>query len=392
MTLNDFEKNISKHYLISALNGLWFTIPIGILFYQSFNITYTQLGLLELIAALTIILLELPSGIFSDFLGRKLTTFIGYILMSGGLIITGLSSTFLMFAIGVILWASSHAFLSGTKNALLFDSLKKLKREKEYLKIRSKIQLITAVTIVFASISAAYLFNINIRIPHVLFGIIIFFAAIVVLSMKEPHYSIKKYNLSNQFEHLKNSIIFAYSHKKVRWLILFSTLLTLPMFAFVNLLRQPYLIQIGYSIIQLGFIFALIHGISGLVASLSDKIERKIGEKKSFILITILYSTMFVFAGLLNTPTALTFIILLYITRDYKKVLIDNYMNHHIKSENRATVLSIQSLNMNIFTSIFIVLIGYSIDLYSMNAVLIAMGVILFISAIPFLYINSKKK
>ena len=43
----------------------------------------------------------------------------------------------------------------------------------------------------------------------------------------------------------------------------------------MNLARQPYLVEIGYAVVDLGVVFALVAGISGFGGALSAKVDRR---------------------------------------------------------------------------------------------------------------------
>lgn len=58
-----------------------------------------------------------------------------------------------VFMIGWAISGAADAFESGTKDALLFDTLKKINRTNEYLKIKSRFILIKTITIIIGSYS-----------------------------------------------------------------------------------------------------------------------------------------------------------------------------------------------------------------------------------------------
>ncbi len=93
--------------------------------------------------------------------------------------------------------------------------------------------------------------------------------------MAEPPTSEKSYSVPNQVEHLKGTFVFAFTQPTVRWLILFFLVLSIPMFAFVTLMSQPYLVSRGFEVASLGFIFALIHGVSGVLSAPSHRVESR---------------------------------------------------------------------------------------------------------------------
>jgi MFS family permease len=385
METKAFQANIWKYYLWRTLVGFRLVAPIRVLFFLTF-ISYAEIGIVELVASIVILVLEVPSGIFADLVGRKVSMVIATALSAAAFLLVGLGSGLGLFALGWALSGAADAFQSGADEALLYDSLARLDREDEYLKIISRLNGVNAATVVIGSLFGAYLFEINIRLPWLIFAGLIGASAVVIATMREPQGAQATYTMTNQLDHLKEAVRFAGSHRTVRWLIGFALLLSIPGFAFGTLISQPYLVSRGYEVTTLGLIFAVIHGISGGISALSDQIERKLGERTSFLLISGLYVAIFVLAGFIRAQwPVLALVVLLYVVRNYKNVLINSYIHGHIPSARRATVISLQSFLNNSLVMLLIVLIGYLIDRFGLDAVLVGLGVTVGLGALPLL-------
>ncbi len=70
--VSKYGKNISRFYIYVFFWNLCFFVPIMILFYQSFGLSMTQIMFLESIFAISIVVFQMPTGIFADKVGRKL--------------------------------------------------------------------------------------------------------------------------------------------------------------------------------------------------------------------------------------------------------------------------------------------------------------------------------
>ncbi len=383
MWQKNIEANIKKFFAFRILSSFWFTIAIWILFIRAFNITYTQIGILEAASLIIILLLEIPSGVFADLFGHRITVFIATLVWSIGNFVIGLGNGFYAFLLGYSLLGIADAFRSGSQSALLYESLRKLKRQKDYLKIRSKIRKVITITVVTGALIGPILFNINIRLPFIINAILIFISSLIVLSIAEPYVKKKTTSLKKHYEHFIDSLRFSMKNKHVSWFIIFGVILTIPMGIFVNLLSQPYLVKIGFSILSIGGLFAIIHGTSGIIASFADKIEGKIKEKVSLLSIILIQCFAFVIMSIINAPIAAIAVIMLYISRDYKEKILDAYMNHHITPKNRATVLSISQFTIDLFAAIFVISGGYITDTFSMNTTIFLLGIVTLVLGIP---------
>ncbi|MBU0460626.1 MAG: MFS transporter [Nanoarchaeota archaeon] len=391
MTEENYKSNLWKYYVFEFFMGLWFILPISVIFLKEFNVSYGQIGILEFAVSMIVILLEIPTGVFSDFIGKRTTLFFGSLFWAFAMFTIGFSSTFLFFLFGFILWGISDSLLSGTKSALVYDTLKRLNREKSYLKIRGISRFVIAISTISASLLGAYLYTADIRLPWFFFGASALVASVFILLSKEPYKNGNKFTIANQIEHTKKSLHFVLSHKIVRWVIIYSALIILPFTIFNNIIKQPYILDIGFQIISLGWITALIYGISGIFSIFSEKIESYVGEKGSFLIITVVHGLGFMLLGFINIQPMLLIIIFIYLSRIYKDNVIEYYINKHTASERRATVLSMQNLAVNIFGAIYVLVGGGLLDIFSINLVLICMGIITLVLSLGYILFKYPK-
>lgn len=85
-------------------------------------------------------LLELPTGVISDKVGRKKTVVLGTIFSLTYAVIFALSKNYIWLVVGAIFEGVERAFFSGNNEALLYDTLKEVNREEEYSKYLGKTQ------------------------------------------------------------------------------------------------------------------------------------------------------------------------------------------------------------------------------------------------------------
>ena len=68
----DLERNVRLYPWYAGVLGFWFWIPIFFLFFSA-HLSLDKILLLESIYYASVVLLELPSGYFSDRVGRRAT-------------------------------------------------------------------------------------------------------------------------------------------------------------------------------------------------------------------------------------------------------------------------------------------------------------------------------
>jgi len=371
------EANIWKYYLAGFLSNFWFILAINILYWKSFDMSFSQIGWFEFFGGLVIILCEIPTGAFADVVSRKWSVFVGMIITACACVIITTGSSFWVFVFAFMVWGFGDTFISGASSALVYDTLKDLKREKDYLKVQGKYHFITTISLVIGTVISPFLFLLNKRLPYLLMAVGYILGSFIVIWMKEPFMARKKYSIINHIVQMKDGFVYSLSHSMVRWYFLFSVLIALPMLAFNNLISQLYYIDVGFSVASLSILIPIIYGLASFTASQAHRIEKWIGENSSLYVIAFVHTFSFLIMGLLKIPFVLAFVILLYMSRDFRWVVMDAFVNRHISSNMRATVMSVGNMLLYAVMIFIYPFIGHLIDVFSMYKVILGFGLFL---------------
>jgi MFS family permease len=390
MSTKELSANIWKYYAAGILQSLWFILSINILYWQSFGITYKQIGVFELVGALAIILLEIPTGAVADLVSRKMSVFIGVVIAALANFIIGFGSTLFVFATAYVVWAIGDTFISGAKSALMYDTLKDLKRENEYLKIQGRYHLYTTFALILATAVSPFLFSINKRAPYILLGIAWLISSFFILSMTEPSRRSSKYSIKKHITQMKNGFKYSINHKVIRWYFLFSILIGMPMLLYMDLISQSYYISVGYSLHHLAILIPVIYGSASLVASQAHRIENKLGENKSLMVIAGVHALGFLAMGVLRIPLVIAFVIILFMSRDFRWVVMDNYVNKHVVSKMRATVISVGSMLTFSVMAIMYPIAGKLMDFFGIFTVILGFGIFVVLCSVLLFAIKPK--
>jgi MFS family permease len=140
---------------VFASTLLWNTQPHLVVFTLLFlqkGISLSQFFIMQSIGSITAFLLEVPTGILADRLGRKFSLVASLTL---GLILTPIfilsKSLWVLYAASV-LGGISSALRSGADEALFYDSLKESGREAEYTRLNGSLRWWSGNTGIAASI------------------------------------------------------------------------------------------------------------------------------------------------------------------------------------------------------------------------------------------------
>jgi hypothetical protein len=143
-----------------------------------------------------------------------------------------------------------------------------------------------------------------------------------------------------------------------------------------------------------GALWAALNLTVGMVALIAYKIERRIGEIRSVLLIAILVPGGFLVMGNMHSFYALPFLFLFYIIRGFATPVLKDYINKMSSSEIRATVLSVRNFIIRLYFAMIAPFLGWYSDRYSLSQALLVAGIIFgTLSAITFLlFLKSLKK
>jgi predicted MFS family arabinose efflux permease len=100
-----------------------YVLTSGLYFVVTAHLSAAQLVLLGAVMALTLLLSDIPAGVWSDAFSRKWPLVIGHGFLAAGMMLTGVVTTFGWLLATQVLWGLGWAFSSGADVAWLTDEL-----------------------------------------------------------------------------------------------------------------------------------------------------------------------------------------------------------------------------------------------------------------------------
>src|SRR3989344_3473456 len=237
-------------YLSWFFWGLSFFIPIWILFFQSRGLSLAEIGFVISGTYIASILLEYPTGIFADKYGRKISLILSILLYALALLVEVTAHSTTQFFIGAVLTGASWAFVSGAKEALIYDTLKEKKIERFNSKVLGSLDAVGAIGGILSALLCSFFFTIKSTLPYWLSIIALSLAFISMLLIKEPKYK-KDGETIEAFKNFKDGLNLALKNPILKSLLL----LYVPLFFFEEAwynAHQPILIGLGLPVILLG--------------------------------------------------------------------------------------------------------------------------------------------
>jgi MFS family permease len=385
------NRNIWKFYLYKVLAGMFFSIPVMVLFWQNNGLSLTEVMVLQSIFAILAVIFEVPTGYFADVQGRKKTLVIAGVTGFIAVTIYSLGHNFFQFVIAEIFFALSVSFSSGTTAAFVYDTLHDLGRESEYKKIWGKALSYGMFALAFSSVLGGFIAKVDLR--YTLYASIPFFAMMIplALSMQEPERHKLVFKKGYTRELLKTIKVVLLKNKKLKWIIVYSGVI----YAFNQSalwLYQPYFKLSGLDIAYFGIVFAGFQVVAALSAKYAHKIEEKLGQKYSLAMLVFLVAGSYFLMSNFVFLFSFSFCFIQQFVRGFKNTVVTDYINKLADPSMRATTLSAESFVGRLIYAAIIPVFGWIADIYTLGQALTVMGATTLITGLIILIVLKKVK
>jgi len=373
------KRNIVIFKIEGALIGLcqiW--APVFVIYQMiNVNLSISQVLIGETVLFVVIFFSEIPSGIIADYLGRKRTLIIQSLFMLLSIFAFIIAKDFTNIIVAQFLFGIAMALSSGTQESLFFDTLKKMKLEKQHKKIRGEYNMITQIFTIIGMISAGFIANIDISFPLIIAGIL--YILILILRGFLVEATFQKKN-QHPTMHLLSSIKFSFFNKNIRNLLMFFAVLSTSSVLLFNTIN-PYFEITNLPIKAYGLAFAFFSLISAITSKYTYKFEALVGLKQTLILIWLLTVCGFTFLWGINAMIigSLLFPALLRSSESAGNIVIKDAIHQETNSYHRATVISISAFINSLFTIIMLPILAVIIDFKGLLFSYLFLAIIVFI-------------
>ncbi len=389
--ITKYYRNIPLLYLYSIFIKR-ISQPVIILYFLVNQLNFTQIGILTAVGSIVALSTEVHGGIFADLYGKKISLIMHSIFGILTMLLYFIGDSFVWFLLASVSFGLGGAFITGTRNALLYDTLKQLNKTTEFKKFNGRILLYSHLINALLLLATPYLYTLNTKLPFLISILFFLISLIIACLFIEPPI---KYQASKSWR-LYNSR-FLQSLKEIRLSpkLLSAILMTVltASFIFMGLkFIQPLLLIAGIEVIYFGVIYALMRAIMGLSGLLTHRLAKYFKpEKILFIglaLVVLSFFGLSLGAGLIIVVA----ILLLRFAEGFNRVILEDEVNKNINSDNRTTILSMSNLSQELFNAGLIFIFGMLADFMGIQKMFIyALGFFILCSLLTLTFIKIKK-
>lgn len=378
--------------LNSYIAGL--IVPVLSLLLLEKGATLSSMSAIIGIFSFTVIVLELPTGIMADIIGRKKTFILSLILSLVFSIVFLLGHGLLMLCIGMFIYGLHRAVSSGSFEALFIDSyIYEFGKEKLH-EVTTRINVLDAFGLSAGALTGGALpeisekyfilsgtYDLNLIVRLILTVLVAVLAAVFI---KESGTNEVKERITLR-QHIKNSSNVVIKSKNIICIFI-SVFTTGFFFSSLETYWQPHFISLMPSdsaMVILGVMAFLYLAAAMMGNIISSKLFSKYNAKKTYLILRIfLVITLIITALQTNMITFILFYSLIYLVFGMASIPESVILNSEIPNSARASILSVNSLILQIgmlfgsFVNSFIINYTPIPNLWIIAAVIIFISVI----------------
>lgn len=333
--------------------------PIAILYFAQVSGSFALGMSVFSIVTISSALLEVPTGIFSDKIGRHKTIIMGVSAAVISSIFYAIGGSFLILAIGSIFLGLCTAFYSGNNDALLYDSLAEKNEQYRFGEFYGKISKMSQLALgISAGIGAILLIKNSFSLLVWLSIIPQIVCLVISFLFTEPKVHSRK--SGNIYMHLKEAFLGFLHNPKLRLLSLtsifgygFGESTYQFQSAIYNMVWPVWAIPIAKIFSNFGAAISF-HFSKRIIARLDEFRTMLLGNVYSRIIMTVASIYPTILTPVLMSTTSLFF--------GSTVVAKNSLMQKEFKSEQRATMGSLDSFVGSLFFGLVAFLLGFTAD------------------------------
>lgn len=336
-------RNEKIFYVTESISGLIFHMPVWVAYELQF-ISLSQLALAVSIKQAAQLLSELPTGAIADLLGKRVSILIGKLISIFGIFLYLFISDFQSLVVIAIISGIADSFVSGAKDALVYDSLKVDNRHHLYAKISSKASLIFQLSFAAAIFLGGALSILGLRVAIAASILAEIVGLVVSFWFIEPSIDTEKFTLPRYLKQFRNGFTELFKSPYVRDISLFYIGVGGITWSAMMIFNTSLLTTIGYTTLQIGIMVALVRIINSTVLFGALHLKTLVTKRRAYLFFPILIILCYLPGLFLTKELAALAVAVSIFVSSARWVILGGYVNEHYSSENRATALSTLSM------------------------------------------------
>lgn len=367
------HKNIKLLSFHNFLTDFVLFAPVAILYFQQVTGSYALGMSIFSIAYASSAILEIPTGILSDFVGRRKTLILGSLSSVLCIVFYAMGTSYWILFIGAIFQGLSRSFYSGNNDALLHDTLSETHQQHVYDEFLGKTASLFQVGLAISSIIGGFIASWSFQWVMWISVIPQLAAFIVSLGISEPN--IHKKISSNMYEHVQSALQSFLNQKKLQYLSI-ASVIRFALGESAYFFRSAFVATL-WPVWAIGFSSMLSNIGAAISFYFSGKILKKYGYKKVLQFEIIFNRAINLIALLFPTVFSPALVSLSSITFGVGTVATNTLLQKEFSDTQRATMGSINSFFGSMAFAVCSIVLGSFADRFGVIPALITIHILL---------------
>ncbi|MGE9268422.1 MAG: MFS transporter, partial [Verrucomicrobiales bacterium] len=370
----EMPRNIPLFIAFRLLFNARFYYPVFAVLQLDFGLSLGQFALLNAVWALTIILLEVPSGALADRIGRVRMVRLTSLLMIAEIALIAfvpLAPSSLVFGAWIlnrILSGAAEAAASGADEALAYDSLPAADQQSLWPDVLSRLMTLSALAFTFAMLIGAAVYDENLlnhllakigfgseltrattlRFPLYLTLLTALATLPVALAMREPERVSAEEAEELRFWPQIGQLAAWIWRSPVVFALILAALVHDSLARLFTTTASEFYRLIQYPEAAFGLIGATLSALGLVVPRLARRLVKSQPPVRNYLLLSLTALSAFIAIAHPVPHFSVLAVALLTINFSLLNFFTSHYLNAEVPSRHRATLLSFKSLALNL--------------------------------------------
>lgn len=354
------RRNLNILKSLKGFQYLLFLLPVLVPFYQSQGLSVGEVIYLQAVFGISVFLFEVPTGYISDKWSRKLSIQIGFLLCGAAYCLYGFQDGFWYYAFLQIVIGFGSCCISGSNDALMYDSLLSMGESHNYVKHKSTMSSVGNFMEAFAGVVGGLVAVLALVYAAYLQGFAMLIGFIASLWLVEP--PIHRDDELVHFDEIKRAMKIVFVEKReIFWVLMYGAAISGMTFSSVWLF-QPVLMENGVSVGLFGWFWAAMNLSVGFMVMTVPWMQKNFSLRLSLLMIPILACIGMVVIGVWGALLSLLFYLGVTWARAARGVFTSVLLNDRVTSSLRATILSMDSMFFRLVFAFVAPLLGWVVD------------------------------
>ncbi len=367
----NIKKQLRKLYLYELISGFQIVDAVWVVFLLQRGFSIAQVGIAEGVFHVVSMCCEIPSGMVADLIGRKRTLVLSGLVSAAGSLCMILTNAFPMILVAMGLNALSYNLVSGSREALTYDSLLEAGAQEEYLRVSAIQEKLYLFVFAAANLFSVVTVSLGYEKGYLISMVQGICCSIVAFRIWEPGRENTKQHEKNRNwtrilrKHVIESGKFFVTHGFAARRMLISGVAAAGYYI-VFMLLQQHLVEQGLQAKRIGIPLLLISfgGMAG--ASLGEKTGK---VKIKFLLLAggVLEGVLIVFSGMPALPGCVLAAAFAHGISEMLAIRIGDENQKVFSSEVRATMVSVESMVYSVVMVVLSPVVGWLSEKFSIS-------------------------